>query len=170
MDEPTTHLDIPSVEALVGALKEFEGTLCFISHDLYFINALADHVAHIENGKVTMYPGNYDYFKYRQEQLQAEAAAAPAAVEAASRSENTSGSQKEERRLKKLRDQKIRKAGKLDEEIVLLRRNMETLASRLADPAIHADYEKVRSIGAEIAALEETISAKTAEKDGYLRE
>ncbi|MDP2866984.1 MAG: ABC-F family ATP-binding cassette domain-containing protein, partial [Elusimicrobiota bacterium] len=76
MDEPTTHLDMASVDALVAALKEFEGTLCFISHDIYFINALADSVVHIEQGKTTVYPGNYDYFRYRQDQLQAESAGA----------------------------------------------------------------------------------------------
>ncbi len=69
MDEPTTHLDLQSVEALIDALKEFEGTLCFISHDLYFVNALADHVVHVEHGKVTLFPGNFEYFKRRQEQL-----------------------------------------------------------------------------------------------------
>ena len=74
MDEPTTHLDMASVDALLAALKEFEGTLCFISHDIYFINALADSVVHIEHGKTTVYPGNYDYFRHRQKQLQEEAA------------------------------------------------------------------------------------------------
>jgi len=62
MDEPTTHLDLDSVEALVSALSDFEGTLCFISHDLYFVNALANHVVHVHQGIVTLYPGNYDYF------------------------------------------------------------------------------------------------------------
>ncbi len=62
MDEPTTHLDLDSVEALIAALKEFEGTLCFISHDLYFVNALANHVVHVNNGQVSFYPGNYEYF------------------------------------------------------------------------------------------------------------
>ncbi|MCX5786536.1 MAG: ATP-binding cassette domain-containing protein [Elusimicrobia bacterium] len=168
MDEPTTHLDMPSVEALVGALKEFEGTLCFISHDLYFINALADHVAHIEQGKVTMYPGNYDYFHYRQEQMRAEAeeipaVPVPAPLQVFSPSEKRSDSQKEERRLKKLQDQKARKAEKLSEEISLIRKNIETLAARLSEPEIHADYERVKSMGGEITALEEAAAAKTAE-------
>ncbi len=68
MDEPTTHLDLDSVEALISALKEFEGTLCFISHDLYFVNALASHVVHVHHGKVTFYPGNYEYFISRTSQ------------------------------------------------------------------------------------------------------
>jgi ATP-binding cassette subfamily F protein 3 len=40
-----------SVDALVEALKDFEGTICFISHDLYFVNALANHVAHVDQGR-----------------------------------------------------------------------------------------------------------------------
>src|SRR5439155_27098503 len=65
LDEPTTHLDMPSVDALIEALKELEGTVCCISHDLYFLNAIADHVVHIEHGKITVYPGDYEYFKRR---------------------------------------------------------------------------------------------------------
>ena len=57
MDEPTTHLDIPSIDALVGALKQFAGTLVFISHDVYFIRALANHVVHVNAGRLMHYPG-----------------------------------------------------------------------------------------------------------------
>jgi len=61
MDEPTTHLDIPSIDALAGALQQFEGTLIFISHDVYFIRALANHVVHVNAGKLTTYAGPYQY-------------------------------------------------------------------------------------------------------------
>ena len=50
MDEPTTHLDMGSIDALVDALKQFEGTLVFISHDVYFIKALANKVLHVADG------------------------------------------------------------------------------------------------------------------------
>jgi ATP-binding cassette subfamily F protein 3 len=62
MDEPTTHLDIASIDALVGALKNFEGTFIFISHDVYFIRALAQTVLHVHAGRLTPYAGNYDYY------------------------------------------------------------------------------------------------------------
>ncbi len=62
MDEPTTHLDMASIDALVGALKQFEGTLIFISHDVYFIRALASTVLHIDAGKLTPYAGDYQYY------------------------------------------------------------------------------------------------------------
>jgi ATP-binding cassette subfamily F protein 3 len=62
MDEPTTHLDITTVESLTMALERYEGTLVFISHDVHFIRKLANRVLHVCGGKVTAYPGGYDYF------------------------------------------------------------------------------------------------------------
>lgn len=62
MDEPTTHLDLMSVEALCQALKRYEGTLVFISHDVHFIRSLAEKTLHINHGTVTPYAGGYDYY------------------------------------------------------------------------------------------------------------
>ena len=62
MDEPTTHLDMPSIDALLGALKQFAGTLIFISHDVYFIRGLANHVVHVNAGRLTHYSGDYQYY------------------------------------------------------------------------------------------------------------
>jgi len=62
MDEPTTHLDMASIDALVYALSQFEGTLIFISHDVYFIRALGNLVIHVNAGKLTPYAGDYQYY------------------------------------------------------------------------------------------------------------
>ncbi|MBC8148860.1 MAG: ABC-F family ATP-binding cassette domain-containing protein [Verrucomicrobiaceae bacterium] len=62
MDEPTTHLDMTSIEALVSALKQYEGTLVFISHDVHFIRSLAEHTWHVADGEVKKYSGGYDYY------------------------------------------------------------------------------------------------------------
>ena len=62
MDEPTTHLDIISIEALLQALKHYEGTLVFISHDVHFIRSLAETTLHVDDGKLTRYAGGYDYY------------------------------------------------------------------------------------------------------------
>jgi ATP-binding cassette subfamily F protein 3 len=62
MDEPTTHLDLSSIDALAYALDQFPGTLIFISHDVYFIRALANHVVHVNAGRLTLYPGGYQYY------------------------------------------------------------------------------------------------------------
>ena len=62
MDEPTTHLDIHTVESLTLALERYEGTLIFISHDVHFIRQLATKVLHVSGGQVVPYAGGYDYF------------------------------------------------------------------------------------------------------------
>ncbi|HEX3445625.1 MAG TPA: ABC-F family ATP-binding cassette domain-containing protein [Chthoniobacterales bacterium] len=62
MDEPTTHLDMCSIEALVGALRQYQGTLLFISHDAYFIRQIATSVFQVQDGAVTLFPGDYDYY------------------------------------------------------------------------------------------------------------
>jgi len=68
MDEPTTHLDILSIDSLVNALKAYEGTLVFISHDVHFIRHLAETTLHIARSAddthsvMTRYTGGYDYF------------------------------------------------------------------------------------------------------------
>lgn len=62
LDEPTNHIDIYTKETLENALKEFKGTLLFVSHDRYFINKLADKIFYISNSKIREYVGNYDYY------------------------------------------------------------------------------------------------------------
>jgi ATP-binding cassette subfamily F protein 3 len=62
MDEPTTHLDIHTVESLTLASERYDGTLVFISHDVHFIRKLATKVFHVNAGKITSYVGGYDYF------------------------------------------------------------------------------------------------------------
>jgi len=65
-DEPTNHIDIPTKEVLEKAIEYFKGTFIFVSHDRYFINKFADKVIEFENGKITTYNGNYDYYKERK--------------------------------------------------------------------------------------------------------
>jgi ATP-binding cassette, subfamily F, member 3 len=75
MDEPTTHLDIHTVESLTLALERYEGTLVFISHDVHFIRKLATKVLHVKAGQVTPYEGGYDYFLEKTGALDDERAA-----------------------------------------------------------------------------------------------
>lgn len=62
LDEPTTHLDMASINALVAALQPYEGTLVFVSHDVHFIRSLATTVLHIDAGRLKPYAGDYDYY------------------------------------------------------------------------------------------------------------
>ena len=78
LDEPTTHLDMPSIDALIGALQQYQGTLLFVSHDVHFIRALATTVLHISAGKLTPYAGDYTYYLEKSGSLSArEALVAP---------------------------------------------------------------------------------------------
>ena len=63
LDEPTNHIDIDTREILEEALKEYKGTVLFISHDRFFINAIANRILNIEDCKIKSYYGNYDDFK-----------------------------------------------------------------------------------------------------------
>jgi len=74
MDEPTTHLDVGSIDALVGALAQYDGTLIFISHDVYFIRAVAKTVLHINAGQLTPFAGDYDYYLDKSRATSARAA------------------------------------------------------------------------------------------------
>src|SRR5262249_19115641 len=60
LDEPTNHLDMRAKDVLLEALQKYTGTLIFVSHDRYFIDKLATRVVEVEDGKVNVYPGNYE--------------------------------------------------------------------------------------------------------------
>jgi ATP-binding cassette subfamily F protein 3 len=67
LDEPTNHLDIPAQEMLEEALQDFEGTIVFVSHDRYFIDAIATRLWSVEDGAVTMHLGNYSDLDRRRQ-------------------------------------------------------------------------------------------------------
>ncbi|MCB2230868.1 ATP-binding cassette domain-containing protein [bacterium] len=71
LDEPTNHLDIDAREALEKALREYDGSLLVVSHDRYFLAKVANRIAHVSNGYVSVYDGDYAYFRDRLEQASA---------------------------------------------------------------------------------------------------
>ena len=73
LDEPTNHLDIDSKEMLEQALKDFEGTILFVSHDRYFINQLANKVFDLNYDGGQMYLGDYQYYIEKTEEARLEA-------------------------------------------------------------------------------------------------
>ena len=85
LDEPTNHLDLRAKDVLLDALRNYNGTLVFVSHDRYFIDQLATRVFEIENGQVNVYPGNYEDYLYRKQGAAAPAPAAEAAPGPAAR-------------------------------------------------------------------------------------
>lgn len=96
MDEPTTHLDMRSIEALISALSQYQGTLVLVSHDVHFIRSIATSVIHVQPGQIRFYPGGYDYFI---EKTAADSnKVSDVSSEAPSRSEVTTRSQEKERK------------------------------------------------------------------------
>lgn len=77
LDEPTNHLDIGAREALEDVLNEYDGTLLFVSHDRYFIDAVADTLWIVENGAVTVFDGNYSDYRAAKEQASSTTLATP---------------------------------------------------------------------------------------------
>jgi ATP-binding cassette, subfamily F, member 3 len=85
LDEPTNHLDMRAKDVLLTALQEFSGTLVFVSHDRYFLDKLATRIFEVEDGRVHIYPGNYEDYLWRKSGGPAAVASAlPPEVEAAS--------------------------------------------------------------------------------------
>lgn len=76
LDEPTNHLDLEAIRWLEGYLAEYPGALVVISHDRHFLDAVIDHVAELEGGRLTVYTGNYSlYREQRKERREAQAVA-----------------------------------------------------------------------------------------------
>lgn len=135
LDEPTNHLDLPAREALEEALKNFGGTLIFVSHDRYFISALASSVAEIRGGELNYYEGGYAEYTEgkakREPELRRES---PRQCGYRSKKERA-----EEERLKQL-------TKKLEADISLLESEEAEINSMLADPAVTADYTRVKEL------------------------
>jgi ATP-binding cassette subfamily F protein 3 len=168
MDEPTTHLDMTSIEALIGALRGFEGTLAFISHDVYFIRQLARQVLHVQDGHLHLYPGDYDYYLDKHAQvLAARAPVAAVAEEAAPAGETTKERKRreaEERqarsREKKEREQAVKK---LEWRIQELERRQHELVTALEDQATYADAGRAVALNRELAAVVEDLEKANSE-------
>ncbi len=77
LDEPTNHLDLRAKDVLLEALMKYTGTVVFVSHDRYFIDKLATRVFEIGDGKVEIYPGNYEDYLWRKQGRAAAAAEIP---------------------------------------------------------------------------------------------
>src|SRR5712691_10276159 len=85
LDEPTNHLDLRAKDVLLDSLEKYNGTVVFVSHDRYFIDKLANRIFEIGGGRVEVFPGNYEDYRWRKgggaARLQEAVAAAPAAVQ-----------------------------------------------------------------------------------------
>jgi len=144
MDEPTTHLDIASVDALVNALKEFTGTIIFISHDVYFIRSLANHVVHVNAGQLKHYPGGYQYYLDKTAATSARAAltAGSAPVASAPKPKALSGEDRKEQKRREAAERQARSNVRKEaqQRVHTLEKRINDLEARQSQ--ITADLEK----------------------------
>ena len=112
LDEPTTHLDIYAREALEEALKDYQGTLCIVSHDITFVRNLATTIFELTPGKITRFYGNYDYYRQKlaeQAARQAEAAS-PTAPQKQNGQQKTSAAAKRKNANTKRRSKRLKRS------------------------------------------------------------
>ncbi len=158
MDEPTTHLDMSSIDALVGALKQFEGTLVFISHDVYFIKALANKVIHVAGGKLTHYQGDYEFYLHKTKSTSARAALTAGAVGTGklakgSKQENKAVvvSSRDQQRAAQAQKKSLQKSvARLEQEIAELERRQTEIGELLAQPEIWNDAPRASQLSHEL--------------------
>lgn len=151
-DEPTNHLDLPARESLEKALQSFDGTLLFVSHDRYFISAVARKIVEIEDGKLIVYDGGYEFYAEEKRRKREQAQAEEERLKSRARDEEKKNSY----RSKKERAEEERKKDavkKLEQKICGLEEEEAILNAELSDPAVAADYRKVNEILGKLQAI-----------------
>jgi len=171
MDEPTTHLDIASIDALVGALQEYDGTFIFISHDVYFIRALAKTVLHVHSGRLTPYAGNYDYYLEKSRAKNERAALTAGFTEArppqageAPRAASTlkpGGSPAKRPGSSEIRKLRI-DVGRHEEEVSKLEAKQNELTAELEAPETYQTPGRAQHLNRELSAVVDLLGAATA--------
>ncbi len=158
LDEPTTHLDIPSREALENALADYEGTVCLVSHDIEFTRHVATGILAMRPPGVQRYPGGYDYYHEKTEAERRLAAAGNQGGEAGARSpegadaDGDGGSDRKalrrERALKRQELNKVRKpleqaVKSAEQRMAALEKEQDHLAGQLMKPEPSTDFAAV---------------------------
>ncbi|MXV51434.1 ATP-binding cassette domain-containing protein [Pedobacter sp. HMF7647] len=141
LDEPTNHLDIQSVNILIQALQQYEGTVIAVSHDRYFLDNIANKIWYIEDQKIKEYPGTYaEYEEWQSKRPAVKNTPAPAVQE----------KKKEEKPKQETADEKTKHLKKLnqslkelEEEISKLEASLKKAEEVLADDSIYGNKQKL---------------------------
>ncbi|MFA5350729.1 MAG: ABC-F family ATP-binding cassette domain-containing protein [Candidatus Omnitrophota bacterium] len=165
LDEPTTHLDVDAVDALVKALKSYEGTIVFISHDIYFVGSIANNVFEVKAGRVRKFPGTFDYYLEKRDSLadiNIEHKPGPAQVkhvdEAKEKAKEQERKNKEEDKKRKSHNSIIRdKINKLLKKKETLEIESYAKARALSNPHFYRDEETARDYGRRMKEIEKLI-------------
>jgi ATP-binding cassette subfamily F protein 3 len=186
MDEPTTHLDVGSIDAFIGALKQYHETLIFISHDVHFIRAIATSVLHIASGpaptfgRLTRYPGDYDYYLDKSKAVSARVALTagrdvPAGIgqRPEVRKQTIPGlrEQKAQKRLEaevrkavaKEKREKEARVHALEMKIAVLEGQQKEFVAALEDPAAYEPGGRAVAINRELSAVTDNLAQVSAE-------
>ena len=179
LDEPTNHLDIHSKDVLLTALRDFGGTVIFVSHDRAFIEQLATRVLELKPGLFKNYPGNYEFYMEQLaknaegtvvEPVETTAAgsktSSSAVVSTSSTTVSTAAagqlSWEEQKRLDAERRKAEKEVSRLEEKITELEEKKSELENKLADPAVYSNGEKAKAVQREIEELSAQIEETTA--------
>jgi ATP-binding cassette, subfamily F, member 3 len=167
LDEPTTHLDVDAVDALIQALSKYEGTMVFISHDIHFVRSVANVVYEVKDGVVRKYPGNFDYYmdkKARGETAYIETTRKPKVQhqpvdDEKQKAKDLERSRQENERKRKAHNADIRsKITKLEKEQEKLQLENYSKCRALADPHIFRDEETAREYGRRLKEIEKELA------------
>ncbi len=186
LDEPTTHLDMASIDALIRALGPYEGTIIFVSHDVHFIRALATSVIHVQAGRLTPYAGNYDYYLDKSRATGARAGTVASLgnfqpAEAAPSKPNAGMGMKEVRAMRRAesearqviaRERRARqkKVEDTEREIHTLEARQAELTRDLEDPATYDNPSKAIEVNRLLAGVADALAKATAAWEQALTE
>lgn len=161
-DEPTNHLDLPSKEVLEQAMSEYPGTLLFVSHDRYLLNKVPTKIVEMTADGMTVYDGNFDYYKKRREWLrQREAEKKPKTPEKPAPKQAGSGHRsKEQRRAEAQRKQRI---SELERLIAETEERLSEIEIEMTKEEIFSDYEAMNGLTAEMQDKNECLEQYYAE-------
>lgn len=152
LDEPTNHLDMASREVLEEALAGYSGTICLVSHDRAFMDAIANKVIEVHHGETRLFHGSYSDYLWKKEREEAEDDRPPATV-APSGKTRGGGPKTRGQKRREAEERRKRSAAKkvamqerqeIQDEIAGSERRLEELQIELADPEVYTDGEKVR--------------------------
>ncbi|MFH1074409.1 MAG: ABC-F family ATP-binding cassette domain-containing protein [Candidatus Firestonebacteria bacterium] len=153
MDEPTNHLDIPSRDILIKALKDYTGSICFISHDVHFIKSIANKIVEVDNGKLTAYPGDFDYYIYKKKLLQKEAEGLKNGIVKMPKKESSSLNETRPQEAKrKVKHDKYKRAKllgrveKAEKETAFLEARYAEIGALLSNPATYKSRDSVEQV------------------------
>ena len=164
LDEPTNHLDMASVNILIQALQQYEGTFIVISHDRHFVSKVANKIWYIEDQKIKEYPGTYDEYKYWIENIKTTGNTTPVVKEkkepiAEKKAAPITNVNTQE--LKKLQQQ----VAKLEEQIVSLEKKKASIEEELAKPEVYSNPDKLATVSMDFDKIDTELSRLQNEWD-----